>query len=363
MRRHSCLRSCFLLTAILFALPIYAGITFRIFTGGPQAGEVHIESPEGAYILFRSDFQNDEAPAGFCGIRWSAFEADELIWYWGNPGRMAKLPSNGSPTRELSYMARHSTCNKELTRSRFRTPSTPDGQAPPDAHLLVVEVDGWENVTFTNHQLQQLPLPKPQKMRMEGDICLRYPGFCEYSPGLERAYDDPCQHSTYGNLICTLLPAAQSALVRSIDLSNSMANLQYQMQEDILFFYTSKGLRHMKATVEKSQERMALLMYQFGQLHTAYQRLDIPLKQLNNRPFSHFAHASVFTHLDLAKNWLEKCRQKLNAIQAATEGKYSTPPQEELKLLEKCRQRACSHLLEARFWLERQYAWVVPMER
>lgn len=61
--------------------------------------------------------------------------------------------------------------------------------------------------------------------------------------------------------------------------------------------------------------------------------------------------------------WLERCRDKLNAIDAAAKGQKAFPPKEELQQLEACRQRACFHLREAKFWMERQQAWIVPMER
>ena len=363
MRNYTYARHYLLWAALAFSLPIHAGITFRIYTGGPQAGEVHVDSPEGHYIYFRTDFQNDKMPDGFCGIRWSAYEADELAWYWGNPGRMALLPANGAHTRELSYMAQHSSCSKELQHNRFHTPSTPDGQAPPDAQLLVVEVDGWENVAFTNHRLSPLPFPQPKPAGTSADICRRYPGFCEYSPGLARAYDDPCQHATYGNLICQLLPAAQASLIRTIDLTCSLAGLQARMQEDMLLIYSNRGLKRLKATVQESQERMALIQYQFGQLQDTYRRLDLPLQQLSQLPFSHYAHTTLFTQLGLAKVWLDRCQEKLAAIHAAANSQYGQPGQQDLDAMDACRQRAHYHLQEARFWMERQYAWVMPMER
>ncbi|MCO6489208.1 MAG: hypothetical protein J5I98_12365 [Phaeodactylibacter sp.] len=360
MRNYIYLRYALLSALLPVTLSAHASITFRVFTGGPQAGEVHIDSPEGHYIYFRQDFRNDEAPGGFCGIRWSAPGAGELAWYWGNPGRMA-MPSNGAPTRELSYTSRYSSCSEELSHSLFHTPSTPDGQAPPGAHLLVVEAAGWENVTFTNHRLQPLPFPEPKSESGTPDICRRYPGFCEYSPGLERAYDDPCQHATYGNLICKLLPAAQSGLIRTIDLANSMAGLQDQMEEDVLLIYSNRGLKRLQQAAAQSQERLALIQHQFRQLHDIYRQLDVPLKQISNLPFSHYAHTTLFTHLDLAKAWLDRCQENLMAIRSAAENKQ--PPHLELERLKSSRQRACHHLEEAQFWMERQYAWVVPMER
>ena len=64
MRNYTYARHYLLWAALAFSLPVYAGITFRIYTGGPQAGEVHVDSPEGHYIYFRTDFQNDEMPDG-----------------------------------------------------------------------------------------------------------------------------------------------------------------------------------------------------------------------------------------------------------------------------------------------------------
>ena len=213
------------------------------------------------------------------------------------------MPSNGAPTRELSYTSRYSSCSEELSHSLFHTPSTPDGQAPPGAHLLVVEAAGWENVTFTNHRLQPLPFPEPKNESGTPDICRRYPGFCEYSPGLKR----------------------------------------------------------LQQAAAQSQERLALIQHQFRQLHDIYRQLDVPLKQISNLPFSHYAHTTLFTHLDLAKAWLDRCQENLMAIRAATENKQ--PPHQALERLKSSRQRACHHLEEAQFWMERQYAWVVPMER
>ncbi|MCB0587602.1 MAG: hypothetical protein KDD06_20080, partial [Phaeodactylibacter sp.] len=194
-------------------------------------------------------------------------------------------------------------------------------------------------------------------------ICQRYPGFCEYSPGLKHAYDDPCQHATYGNLICKLLPAAQASLIRTIDLARSMEGLQFEIQENMLLFYSSKGLKNLRQAIQQSQERLALAQHQFGQLHTAYCRLDTPLKQLSNLPFSHYIHATIFAHLDLSKVWLDQWQTHLIAIHASTEGKDGRPPQKHLKAMEECRLLALRHLEEAQFWMNRQYAWVLPMER
>ena len=72
---------------------------------------------------------------------------------------------------------------------------------------------------------------------------------------------------------------------------------------------------------------------------------------------------TLFTQLGLAKVWLDRCQEKLAAIHAAASSQYGQPGQQNLDAMDACRQRAHYHLQEARFWMERQYAWVMPMER
>ena len=161
MRDYTYFR-CALLPALLaLSLSVHANITFRVFTGGPQAGEVHIDSPEGHYIYFRADFRNDEAPGGFCGIRWSAPDAGELAWYWGNPGRMA-MPSNGAPTRELSYTSRYSSCSEELSHSLFHTPST------PALHITVAQPLAEAAAVLADRSVQAGQAAQPDPHRAAG---------------------------------------------------------------------------------------------------------------------------------------------------------------------------------------------------
>ncbi len=365
MRYYTCSRAyphCLLLAALFLSLPVQAGITFRIYTGGAQAGEVHIDSPEGHYIYFRENFNKDAPPGGLCGIRWSAAK-EELAWYWGNPARMDYLPGNGKATEELSYMARHSSCRAELPNERFHTPCTPNGAPPPGAEVLVVEVPYWKNVTFTNYSLQPLPPPAPEEPEGGFGICQRYPPFCEYSPALERPFDDPCRQEVYGDLICRTLPGAQSALVRTIDLASALGASYAQIQGHMIYFYSPGEVRKLKKSIQDSQERLALAQLQFRQLQEGYHSLEGPLQRLNSIPFSHYAYTTVLTHLELTQVWMERSQVMLNAIDAAARGKSARLPKAEAELLEQYRQWALFHLNEAKFWMERQHAWIVPMER
>ena len=138
--KNTPLQGLLLLLLSSFILPAHATVTFRIFTAGAQAGEIHIDSPEGSFVYFREDFDSSQPADGFCGIRWVG-EVEDLVWYWGNPGWMSYLPGNGGQVEKLAYVTAYSTCFTKLNAS-FETPCTPDGIAPPDALMLVVEVPG-----------------------------------------------------------------------------------------------------------------------------------------------------------------------------------------------------------------------------
>ncbi len=348
---------------VLLPLPATATLIFRIYTAGPQAGEIHIDSPQGSFFYFRPDTPEEQMPQGFCGMRWTA-PPENMAWYWGSPGRLLFLPSNGVPAPELSYQLPYSTCANGNSGRQFDTPATPDGQAPPDARLLVVEVPGWENVSFINRQQGRLPTPGNRAPAEEAGICLRYPAFCTSRPGLESITNDPCRHAAGNDLICQVLPNTHASLTRLIDLTSAMA-YQYRETEEfcLLHLYRRSGARKVREKVQANLASLSQAQNQFRQLHTSYRRIDAPLKRMNSYPFSHYIHATATTQLDLAEVWLFRCQQKLRDIEAAVDSRAPWQPRPDFEALERYRFNACHHLQEAKFWLERQHAWAVPMER
>lgn len=350
----------FFLLLSSFTLPAHATVTFRIFTAGAQAGEIHIDSPEGSFIYFREGFDSPQPADGFCGIRWVG-EVEDLVWYWGNPGWMSYLPGNGAQVEKLAYVTAYSTCFTKLNAS-FETPCTPDGIAPPDALMLVVEVPGWQHVSFVNQSGYRLPLPERLPSADNTDICRRYPPFCRIN--FRSLPDNPCTGGISNTLICQTLPDIRLGLAQVTDLMNIMSGAIQQSEVSCLDnLYRRGGVKHIKKSIQSCHAQLTQAQMQFRSYHTSYRRLDAPLKQLNKQPFSHFTYAAASMHLDLADVWLERCQDQLAAIFDATENKQNWTPKNDFTTLQEYRQRAGHHLAEARFWLDRQQAWVLPMER
>ncbi|MCB0571955.1 MAG: hypothetical protein KDC66_19445 [Phaeodactylibacter sp.] len=337
-----------------------ATVTFRIFTGGPLAGQVHIDGPDGLAVFFREGAGSTPPPNGFCGIRWAG-ETGDIIWYWGNPGRMDYLPANGEPVTQLSYLAPYSSCFGKAGHS-FETPSTPDGKPPAGAHMLVVEVPDWHYASFINAARGRIRLGGYDAPEKGTDICHHFPDFCSNPPaGMPSR---PCPPANYGGPICQVLPATSLGLVQVADLLSTMAGVDRQAKEECLDnLYRNGGRNQIRRSVLACQSRLYLIEQAFLPLYTNYRNLDSQWEALNTQPFSHYSYALASMHLDLSKLLLQRCREQLMAIEAAAEQKQGWQPQDDFLALERYRRQAYDHLTAAQLWASRQQAWVVPLER
>ncbi len=346
---------------LFFSPPLsQAAITFRIFTGGPLAGQVHIDSPEGLSVFFREGGGGDAPPNGFCGIRWAG-DAGDIIWYWGDPGRMDFLPGNGEPATQLSYQAPYSSCFGK-TPARYETPGTPDGAPPPGAYMLVVEVPGWQHASFINAAQGRLRLADFRNAVGETDICRHWPGFCDAPP--VRLPPDPCRYAAHQDLICQVLPTARLGLIQASDLLNAFTEPAGRAETDCLDnLYRKGGQGLIRKSLSACRDRLELVRLAFQPHYAGYRHLDSQVKAMNSLPLSHYAYAAASMHLDLANLFLQRCQEQLAAIEAAAEQKQGWQPRGDFQTLEMCRQRAGHHLAAAQLWIGRQQAWVLPLER
>ena len=135
-------------------------------------------------VIYDTIYQDNQFPRKACGVRIHNPEA----WYWAangdKPLTQAELPGNEKQTEQLQFTGAYEGCKQ--SPAIFTTPATPDGNAPVNAEVLVIQV-APEDIEWLDSHYEPIPPVDPKDFLPEpnfADPC-SVKEFCEPQPDPE----------------------------------------------------------------------------------------------------------------------------------------------------------------------------------